>query len=1024
MRATSRSFRVAFTGILLIAAPLSAQAQSDNLSPDEHYAAAYALYDAGLYGEAARAFEEFRISFPDHARAPDALFHGGQSELAAGRAARAAQLLGLFRRRYPMHPLAPRARLALGEFHFSQGEYEQAIDALQAALDERPPDEEAARAELVIGQANLRLGRLDTALGNFRHIVDEYPRTSVAPKALYAIGYTEMERGNHTEAADAFHRITIRYRRTPEDRMIGLTYAESLWLSGQLGGVVPEVDRRLEDVPVGDTEGGFPVSPVVAAERQAFRDRGNLIAGEALLLMGDHEEAENRFRRISSEGEYAHHAAFSLGYIAHHRGEHQEAAALFEYAGQSDVPELASEAFYMAGLAYRASGQLDSAIRSFSNAETVDPGGNFSDVAAFEHGMLLYTTRQWDEATRTFDRMLQQYPTSVHAGQAARMLGETYAALGDFQRAEQAGRRANELGTASPELAGEVEFQRAYQDVRQRNYSEAETALSQLYQQNPRGDRAGEALFWSAESAFQVGQQGSRDALQRAQDRFTTFLTNFPDHRQRDAARYALAWTYFKQGNYAQAADAFERFLAAYQPSDELIPYTADARLRLGDSYFALRRWNDAATAYRRVSGAGADYARFQIGQALANAGRSEEAVAAYQQLISEFPNSSLRAPARYSIGDLRFRQGRYDEAIRIFEEVISQFPNSPVAARAQFAIGDARYNQGQLADAATAYRAILDRYPNSQLVPDALSALEMTLGALGRESEISGIVRQFAERNPGVGAVDELYFRQAESRYQRGDAAGSIPELQNILRQTRDPELRPPTLLYLGRAYADTGNITEAERQFQQLLRQYPNSPLTAEASLRLGRIYLDQRRLNDALPLFRHAVSGADSPGTATDARLGEAATLIGLNRHGEARSLLDAVIRDAPSRAAAARANTLLAEVHLATGRPAEAYVLYGQVAQEYDGAVGAEAAARLATSQLANREFQGVISSAERLRVEERFAGYPEHIADVLLSVARAHRSLGQQGRAEEVYDRLIRSYPDTRAGQTAGRERDS
>ena len=102
---------------------------------------------------------------------------------------------------------------------------------------------------------------------------------------------------------------------------------------------------------------------------------------------------------------------------------------------------------------------------------------------------------------------------------------------------EQAGRRANELGTASPELAGEVEFQRAYQDVRQRNYSAAETALFQLYQQNPRGDRAGEALFWSAESAFQVGQQGSRDALQRAQDRFTTFLNNFPDHRQRDAAR-------------------------------------------------------------------------------------------------------------------------------------------------------------------------------------------------------------------------------------------------------------------------------------------------------------------------------------------------------------------------------------------------------------------------------------------------------------------------------------------------------
>lgn len=1022
MRATYRLFGIVFTSALLIAVP--SKAQTADLSADEQYAAAYALYDAGLYGEAARAFETFRLANPDHARAPDALFHGGQSELAAGRDMRAAQLLGLFRRRYPMHPLAPRARLALGEFHFTQGDYEQAIDALQASLDERPPAEEAARAELLIGQANLRLGRLDAALGNFRHIVDEYPRTSVAPRALYAIGYTEMERGNYAEAADAFQRITTRYRRTAEDRTIGLAYAEALWQSGQLNSVVPEVDRRLEEVPEGDVEGGLPVSTAVAVERQAFRDRGNFIAGEALLLLGNLHDAEARFQAINPDGPYAHHAAFSLGYIARERSEYQQAAAFFDQAGQSDVPELASEALYMAGLSYRSYGQLDSAIRSFDAAEAALPEGNFADVAAFEHGMMLYTTRQWEEAARIFDRVLQQYPTSAHAGQAARMLGETYAALGDFRRAEQASQRANELGTASPELAGEVEFQRAYQAVQQRNYAEAETALFQLYQQNPRGERAGEALFWSAESAFQIGQQGSRDALQRAQDRFTTFLSNFPDHRQRDAARYALAWTYFKQGNYGRAAEAFERFLAAYQPNDEIVPYTADARLRLGDSYFALRRWNEAATAYRRVSGAGADYARFQIGQALANAGRTDEAITAYQQLISEFPQSSLRPPARYSIGDLRFQQGRYDDAIRIFQEVISQFPNSPVAARAQFAIGDAYYNQGRLSEAAAAYRAILERYPRSPLVPDALSALEMTLSALGREGEISNIVRQYAERNPGAGAIDELRFRQAESRYQRGDAAGAIPELEALLQQTRDAELRPPTLLYLGRAHADTGNYTEAERHFQQLLRQFPNSPLAAEASLRLGRIYLDRQRYNDALPLFRTAVSGADSPTYAAEARIGHAASLIGLNRHGEARPLLDAVIRDAPTLALGARARTLLADVHIATGRPSDAYALYIQVAQENDGIAGAEAAARLTVVQLNARDYQNVIASADRLQVEQRFAGYPEQVAEVLLSVARAHRNLGQQGRAEEVYDRLIRSYSDTRAGQTARRERDS
>jgi len=1004
-----------------------ALAQLEPLSAESAFADAFSLYDAGLYGQAALSFETFRTNHPAHVRYPDALFYGGQAELAAGRDARAADLLGTFRRRYPAHPLAPRARLALGEYHFARGDYEQAATSLREALDESQPPDEAARALLMIGHASLRLGQTDAAVRDLRRVADEYPRSDAAPRALYAIGVAETERADYTAAAEAFSRLATRYRRTPEDRMVGLALAEALLRTGQLTSVVSEVDRRLLDVPDGDQEGGLPLAPLAASERQARRDRGNFLAGEALLRLSDRAAAEERFNLVSTDGLYAARASFGLARIAFDRQEWQDAADRFTRAHETAPAgheDLSAEALYYAGLAQQRSGRLDRAITSFARSAELDPQGLYADVALYEKGILQYTIRQWDEAAVTFDRLLTQHPTSTYASEAARMLGETYAALGDYRRAEQASARAQQLGAASPALAGEVEFQRGYQAVQAGDYAAGEQALMAVYERNPAGERGGEALFWAAEAAFQRGQRGERDGLTRARDRFTSFLQAFPDHRQRDAARYALAWTHFKRGDYARAAEAYERFLAAYRPGAELVPYTADARLRLADSYFALRRWDDAAAAYRRVEGAGADYARFQIGQALANAGRTEEAIAAYSRLLSDFPDSQLRPQARYGIGDLRFQQGNYDRAIEIFQEVIAQYPRSPVAARAQFAIGDARFNQGRLADAAAAYRAVLDRYPRSPLVPDAVSAIELALSGLGREDEVVRVVQRFEEQNPDATAIEELRFRQAEGRFQRGDFRGAIEDLQTLLQRTRDPDLIPPTLIYLGRAHANLGDRSRAEAQFRRVIDQHPDSPLRAEASRRLGNLMLEQNRFQDALPLFRSAASEADTAADGAEARMGEAAALVGLGRLTEAEPLLLAVVREAPSAALTQRARMRLADLYETSGRRDRAWTAYEEVAREDDGAVGAEAASRLATSLMAANEAQRVISVTDQLRIEERYAGFPVRVSEILLARARAFRRLGQSGRAQEAFDRITRAYSETPAAAVARRERDA
>ncbi len=990
----------------LLAAP--ALAQPDPATPETAFADAYALFDARLFGEAERAFAGFRSAYPDDPRTPEALFYGGEAALAAGNDAEAARLLSAFRARHPNHPLAPRARLALGEYYFAEGRYDDALAALGEAAEEDAPPEDAARALLLMGQTSLRQDRPDAAVSTLRRVAEDYPRTAAAPLALYTAGFAEVEREHYAEAAAAFERLAREYARSPEDRRVGLALAEAYLRTGQYDRALAEGERRLPDLS------------------GATRNRAHFLLGEAALRLGRMDDADGYFAEVAEGGPYGRRAQFGRARVAWEREAWAEAAdgyAAVRTASGDAFDDLGAEAAYYEGLALKRTGQIDEAARRLAAVEVRRPESPFADAALFERGFLLYGVRRSGEAAASFERLLDRYPTSAFAGEAARMLGEAYAALGDFSKAERANRRAEALGTASAELSGEVAFQQGYRLYQSGDYAEAARHLQGVYRREPRGPRAGEALFWAAEASFQEGQRGSAAALGGAEALFTDFLREFPDHRQQDAARYALAWAVFKRGDYARAAAAFERFLASYRPGTEIVPYTVDARLRLADAYFALKRFDDAVAVYRQIEDAGvggADYALFQTGQAHANAGRRAEADAAYDRLLGQYPASTLRAQALYAKGALAFQAESYPAAVASYQRVVDEHPGSPVAPKAQYGIGDALYNQGRLREATAAYRAVLERYPNSPFVVDALSGVQYALTAQGEDHRLDEVVRQYAERNPEAGVLDELRFRQAEGAFQSGDLRAAVDAFEDFLRTARDAELRAAAHLYLGRAWADLGEPSRAEPYLRRVVEQLPRSEVQPEAAARLGALLLGAGRYGEALDLYRSLGAEAATPEAGAEARLGEAEALLGLGRAGDADALFDAVAASM-SGALGDRARLGLARSAEAQGQSRTAVRLYEQLATDDEDEVGADALVRLAGALLAT-DPSAVPAALERLGIPDRFAGYPDQVAEALLVLARAFRALDEPGRADETYQIVLDAYADTPAAETAARER--
>ncbi len=111
---------------------------------------------------------------------------------------------------------------------------------------------------------------------------------------------------------------------------------------------------------------------------------------------------------------------------------------------------------------------------------------------------------------------------------------------------------------------------------------------------------------------------------------------------------YELAYKDFTASNYQMAIDGFRDFLARYPD----IPLAADANLYIGNSFRALKKYDDAIKAYR--------------------------------QIVDRFPDSQLTPDALYRIGDCYLSLGQKARGETFLQTVIQKYPDSDAAQMAR----------------------------------------------------------------------------------------------------------------------------------------------------------------------------------------------------------------------------------------------------------------------------------------------------------------------------------------------------
>ncbi len=988
---------IAFLFLVLLSVPL-VSAQPIALNENQSFALALRAFEEGRFSAAADRFARFDDDYSGSDLLPDALFYRGAALLAAGQEGPAISALSEFERRYPTHPRSYEARLALGRYYFDSGNARQAIDTLALVLAADPPDELAARALYWMGDASMQLGEVDEALGYYQRS-GAYMATQTAPAALYARGYVYLERGDYEDGAQAFEVLAARYPDSELSLSVGLALAEVYYDLGDYLRTVEEIKRRLPRL-----------DPIL-------REKAHFLLAESYNQLRDSENAIVYYQRFTEENPsspFYRRARLGLGWNYHYEGAYQWAAEEFAAVQDGSGDSLAQEALYYEAVNLKLSAKPQDASERFQRYTDSYPTGPLADRSLFELGLLRYAMRDWGGAQQAFSDLVANYPRSSILGEAQMHLGNTYIARGNFELALGAFDEAIERNAASPELRDQVVFQKAWLLYRRADYEGAAAAFARLLQESPSGDRAAESLFWMAESHFQLND------FEQAGTLFRRYLRDHSGGQHVEAAHYALGWTYFRQARYATAIPQFEAFLRLHQAGQETLPYEADARLRLADSHFALKQYSQAIRGYSSLAADGDDYSLYQIGQAYANAGEPLEAISNFRRLLEQFPASEWREEARYSLGYLYFLNQEYDQAIVVMEELIRAHGLDPLAAKAQYTIGDAHFNANRLDAAVAAYLTVLERYPQSHFASDAARGIQFALVATGDDDRSSAIIDSFAVANPNSPLLDELRFRQAEVRYQSGQADQALNDLLAFVRSAQDSRLLSEAYFYLGSIYADRGDVTEAEAYLKEVTGRYAEGTRTPDAAIKLGRIYLESGRLSPALASFQLAASRSTQPEQRADAVYGQSMALLGQGRVNDAEALLQNVVDAAPDDEATAAAYLGLGRIQAERGFNDRARTFYSRAAAASRGEPGAEAIYRLGALLRRSGDARGAIRELSRMTT--LFGGYSEWMALGYLEQARAFAAIGERGEAVLMYETLIDFYPERKEAETARTEK--
>ena len=861
-------------------------------------------------------------------------------------------------------------------------------------------------------------GRFEDALNQFNHIsVDDlYP--SQRPEYTYKLGYSAFGVGEWERAKG----LLIRSRglswsdfTAPSFYTLGyINYAQGNFKEASEWFLLAAKDHRFEalanyyilECRFNEKDYNYVVKfgealfDKVPEDRQPHMAR---IMSESYLVLGDVEKARSYYQEnLRNKAAMTRSDFFYAGEVHYLIEDWQGAVDHFSQM-ENRADSLGQVASYQMGYSFIKLRNKVAAMDAFKEASALSYSPDIQEDAFYNYAKLAFDLGR---DTAPFQEYLSRYDTRKKGDQIYSYMAMVALQNHDYEAAVEAYDHIDELDRRMKANYMKAYLLRAQELMENGAWRAAVPHLKAAAYYSPRRDGFNQlARYYEAEAYY-------RDAKYAEARTILSDLYNMSALNGRPEGNlisYQMAYTYFKEADYARALKWFQNYLDG-DPSLQ----GADAQTRVADCYFFRGDYVTAVAAYERQMAAYPDpdnlYPAYRAGVASGLCSDNQRKVHFLEGAKLASPQAPYYGESLYELGRAYVAVQDEEDAVRTFRTLRSATSDPSLAARALLELGMIERNAGRGDQAISYYKQVVEQ--GGEFAEDALLAIESIYRTREDPEAYLSYVNSLGDKaNRTEAQKEEVYFSSAEQVYLSGDYGKAVTALSAYLEKYPQAFYGAKARFYLAECYRMANVREQAADQYLAALEAGLEGALAETALMQYAALQYEMGSFGKAYGAYLKLREEARMEVNRTRAVVGLMRSAFRARQWDDAlvcaRDVLDIARDDADL---TREAIYVRAKSGMSTSRREAALADFRTLAEQPSTDEGAEAAYILILDQYDRADFDGILEKVYAF--SEHAAGQNYWLAKAFIVLGDTYAEQGNTQQARATFESIRDGYTST------------
>jgi TolA-binding protein len=728
------------------------------------------------------------------------------------------------------------------------------------------------------------------------------------------------------------------------------------------------------------------------------------IVGASYFAKSDYTNAGNYFQNFQQKDQgktQNNQDNYQIGYTAFKLKDYKKSILELEKLEIAD--EYFQSGMIALGESFLKSNNKQAARSAFFKASKLTFDKQLQEEGLFNYAKLSYELEFHQVALDATQQFIKTYPNSIKLDSAKTLLGEILLTTKNYKDAVDILESITNRNREANAVYQKVTFYRGLEYYNERAFQNGISMFMRSNKYIEDDEIHSLSTYWLAEAMYEVRKFGESVV------NFEKFM-ELPASRKTDVynfAHYALAYAAFEHESYRKAATYFTRFLRGNEKDKNTIN---DAILRLADSYFVLKNYEEALVYYNRIIASktsSEDYALFQRGMIQGLQGQNDSKIATHQSLLQQFPKSNYSDDASFEIPYTYFIKGDFEIAKTDLSALIQKYPRSSYVPRALITIGLVELNQDQEEAAIVTFKRVVSEYTTTD---EAKLALESIKNIYLQKSDATGFL-DYANTtsigNLSTYEQDNITFQAANNRFLTADYQGTFESVNAYFdkfpKAVHDKHarfIRAESLVKLKRP-------NEAIPDYEFILNDW-TSDYTERALISISKIYLAQKKYNEAIVHLKKLELTSEYKANYSFAVNNLMEAYSSMNLPDETLQYVKFIKEsNKSSEEDLFRAGLYSGKANLIIGDTIQAVKAFTEVAEKTQTVTGAEAKYNMANILYLRREYKNSLSSAFDLT--NKMPSHDYWVAKTYILIADNYIALKDVFQAKSTLQSILENY---------------